>query len=377
MRVLLLGAFMPLDAYGLVLLYIGIEGLLAATASYPVIKDVLVRQDLKPMLYLRFAILFAVIGVPALLAMMTVGNLGATAAVILLASAFLNGLSQIGLYVLRVADVRAHNRAKIIWSVLTTIMFLALLPLSWLWLPVVYLVGVMVVMVAASHAVGKSEIGSAQEANLAHHLRGWFIYGTLALFSSLPQHGVRMLIAAYMTIEDVARFTQAYMILTAVFFIYSALTVLIEAEMSRAASPDIVRARRPIVQCYLKRIALATAFHFLMILALDASGMISWLMSTSFLSEPILLISLSAFALATGARVVFSALALAINGRSMSLIATVVGTLTSLLMIVVLIPAMGLGGVGIGLALGLSVDVSIILAYLRIKLRPRVDQTPS
>lgn len=309
--------------------------------------------------------------------MMAVGNLGATVAVILLASAFLNGLSQIGLYVLRVADVRAHNRAKIIWSVLTTIMFLALLPLSWLWLPVVYIVGVMVVMVAASHAVGKSEIGSAQEANLAHHLRGWLIYGTLALFSSLPQHGVRMLIAAYMTIEDVARFTQAYMIMTVVFFIYSALTVLIEAEMSRAASPDIVRARRPIVQRYLKRIALATAFHFLMILALDARGMISWLMSTSFFSEPILLISLSAFALATGARMVFSALALAIDGRSMSLIATVVGTLTSLLIIVVLIPAMGLGGVGIGLALGLSVDVSIILAYLRIKLRPRVDQTPS
>lgn len=62
-RVLLLGAFMPLDAYGLVLLYLGIEGLLAATASYPFIKDVLVRQDLKPMLYLRFAVLFLVIGV--------------------------------------------------------------------------------------------------------------------------------------------------------------------------------------------------------------------------------------------------------------------------------------------------------------------------
>lgn len=368
-RVLLLGMFMPLDAYGLVLLYLGIEGLLAATASYPFIKDVLVRQDLKPMLYLRFAILFAVIGVPAVLATMTVGNLGATVAVILLASAFLNGLSQIGLYVLRVADVRAHNRAKIISSVLTTIMFLALLPLNWLWLPVVYLAGVMVVVVAASHAVGKSEIGAAQEADLAHHLRGWLIYGCQALILSLPQHGMRLVVAATMTLADVARFTQVYMLATALFFVYSAMMIAVEAELSRAAPSHQVRSRVRKASSVSALLILVAVLHYGALMVFGELGVIDALLGLSLHANRELFALLVVFSALSGLRVVANALVLAASGRSFSLLATVAGALALGVLLFSLIPTLGLAGLGLALAIGQAVEVAFLVGFVFVSTR--------
>lgn len=369
MRVLLLGAFMPLDAYGLVLLYLGIEGLLAATASYPFIKDVLVRQDLKPMLYLRFAVLFLVIGGPAALAMMAVGNLGATVAVILLASAFLNGLSQIGLYVLRVADVRAHNRAKIIWSVLTTALFLGLLPLNWIWLPVVYLLGALVVLVAARRAVSTSDVGSAQEVDLAHHLRGWLIYGTQALMLSLPQHGMRLVVAATMTLADVARFTQVYMLATALFFIYSAIMIAVEAELSRAAPSDQIRSRFRKASSVSGLLCLVSVVHYGTLLVLGEIEIIDALLDLSLQANWELLALLVVFSALSGLRVVANALALASSGRFLSLLATVAGTLTLGVGLLSLVPTLGLAGIGLALALGQAVEVAFLVGFVFVSTR--------
>jgi O-antigen/teichoic acid export membrane protein len=369
LRVLALGAFMPLDAYGLVLLYLGIEGLLAATASYPFIKDVLVRQDLKPVLYLRFAVVFAVIGFPAALVMMTVGNLSASVAVILVASAFLNGLSQIGIYVLRVADVRAHNRAKIIWSVLTTLMFLALLPLSWLWLPVVYLAGVLVLMVAASHAVSKSKVGSAQEANLAHHLRGWLIYGSQAVMLSLPQHGMRLVVAATMTLADVARFTQVYMLATASFFVYSAIMIAVEADLSRAAPPLQIRSRFRKAWSVSALLCLVAVLHYGALLFLADLEITDVFLGLSLASNSELLGLLIIFTALSGLRVVANALALAASGRSFSLLATIAGALTLGIGLFALIPTLGLAGIALALILGQAVEVTFLVGFVVKKTR--------
>lgn len=369
MRVLVLGAFMPLDVYGLVLLYLGIEGLLAATASYPFIKDVLVRQELKPVVYLRFAVLFAVIGVPAALAMITVGNLGASVAVILLASAFLNGLSQIGLYVLRVADVRAHNRAKIIWSVLTTVLFLGLLPLNWIWLPVVYLLGALVVLVAAWRAVCASDVGSAQEADLAHHLRGWLIYGTQALMLSLPQHGMRLVVAATMTLADVARFTQVYMLATALFFIYSAIMIAFEAELSRAAPSDQIRSRFRKASSVSALLCLVSVVHYGTLLVLGELEIIDALLDLSLQANFELLALLVVFSALSGLRVVANALALAASGRSFSLLATVAGALTLGVLLLSLIPTLGLAAIGLALAVGQAVEVALLVGFVFVSTR--------
>ncbi|MDP2013293.1 MAG: hypothetical protein Q8L05_03615, partial [Actinomycetota bacterium] len=289
LRVLVLGALMPLDAYGLVLVYLGIEGMLAASTSYPFVKDVLVRQDLKPALYLRFVVFFALIAVPAALAMMHLGDVGPSVAGVLLAAAFLNGLSQIALYVLRVADVRAHNRAKIIWSVLTTLLFLGLLPLNWVWLPIVYLTGALTALVAARRAVTTSEVGSAQEADFAHHLRGWLIYGTQALMLSLPQHGMRLVVAATMTLADVARFTQVYMLATALFFVYSAIMISVEAQLSRAATPDQIRGRFRKASGISALLVAIAVVHYGVLLVFNALGITDALLGLSLHADAALL----------------------------------------------------------------------------------------
>jgi hypothetical protein len=369
LRVLLLGALMPVDTYGLVLVYLGIEGLLAAIVSYPFIKDVLVRQDLKPALYLRFILLFVLIAVPAVVAMMRVGELGAPVAVILLAAAFLNGVSQIALYVLRVADVRAHNHAKMMSSVLTTVLFLGLLPTNWAWLPIVYLTGAIIVLVAAFRAVNKTEVVLAQEVNFSHHCRGWMIYGSQAMMLSFPQYGTRLVIAASMSLADVAFFTQFYMLATALFFIYSALMITVEAELSRAAPVAEIHSRLSMALRISVLLVVVAAVHFGMLLALSELGIIEFLFGISVTGNLELLAILIAFTALSGLRVVANALALAASGRTLSLFATVAGALTLGLGLLSLIPTLGLAGIGLALALGQAVEVACLVAFVFVSTR--------
>ena len=146
------------------------------------------------------------------------------------------------------------------YGLVTTILFLGLLPFSWLWLPVIYLIGSVIVLAGI-----KSRLYTRLrrvEADLSHHIRGCFIFGAQALMLNLPQHGIRLIIAAFMTVETVAQFTIAYMQSTAVFFVYSAVMITCEAELSRAASITELRARvRQGATYALVFILMAIAFH--------------------------------------------------------------------------------------------------------------------
>ncbi len=377
LRVLLLGAVMPLDAYGLTLIYLGIESLLAATTSYPFIKDVLVRQELKPSVYRRFFAFFALVSVPAMFAMMYLGDTSLPVAGILLAAALLNGVSQIALYVLRVADVRAHNRAKIIWSVLTTLLFLGLLPLNWVWLPIVYLAGALTVLLVARSAVATSEVGTAQEVDLAHHLWGWLIYGTQALMLSLPQHGMRLVVAATMTYTDVARFTQVYMLATALFFIYSAIMISVEAELSRSAPPNEIRGRFRKAYGISALVIVVAAVHYGAMLLIDVLKITDILFDFSLRADSTLLFVLIVFTALSGLRVVANALALAASGRSFSLLATFLGALILGVGLVILMPVFGLAGVGFALALGQAAEVAVLVVFVLIATRSSIRSRSS
>ena len=149
-------------------------------------------------------------------------------AFVLAAAGFLNGLTQVALYSVRVAHVQSFNRIKLVWSVVTTILFLGLLPFSWLWLPVIYLIGSVIVLAGINRVVYMTRLKAAYEADLSHHIRGCFIFGAQALMLNLPQHGIRLIIAAFMTVETVAQFTIAQQS-TAVFFVYSAVMITGEA----------------------------------------------------------------------------------------------------------------------------------------------------
>ena len=376
LRVLVLGVVMPLDDYGLTLTYVGIESLLAATASYPFIKDVLVRQELKPSPYRRFVAFFALVSVPAMFAIMYLGDTTLPVAGILLVAAFLNGVSQIALYVLRVADVRAHNRAKIVWSVLTTLLFLGLLPLSWVWLPIVYLAGALTVLLAARSAVATSEVGTAQRVDLAHHLWGWLIYGTQALMLSLPQHGMRLVVAATMTFADVARFTQVYLFATALFFIYSAIMISVEAELSRSATPNEIAGRFRKASGISALVIVVAAVHYAALLIIDILKITDILFDFSLRENSALLLVLIAFTALSGLRVVANALALAASGRSFSLLATFLGALTLGVGLAILMPVFGLAGVGLALALGQAAEVSVLVVFVLIATRSSICSRP-
>lgn len=369
LRVLLLGALLPLEQYGLVLVYLGVEGLLAATASYPFIKDVMVRQDLRPILYLRYATFFALIAVPAMLLMMIPGKLEWGVALALAIAGFLNGLTQTGLYALRVADVMSYNRVKLVWSVVTTALFLGLLPLHWLWLPVIYLAGAAIVLAGTARTIRRTQVEPAYIADRAHHLRGWLIFGTQALMLSLPQNGIRIIIAALMTLEDVARFTLVYMIATALFFVYSAVMITCEAELSRAAPPSELRARIKSAASYCVAFVAIALAYFIALTAMNGIGLIKVLFDIQLDSEPLLLPVLIIFVATNGVQTILNALVLAASGRSMTLLATSAGAAILMFLTIVLIPAEGLLGVGVALAIGQVATVLVLILYLIRKFR--------
>lgn len=377
-RVLLLGALMPLHDYGLILVYLGIEGLIAATTSYPFVKDILVRQDLSDTVYLRFTAVFALVAGPIALLVVAFAETGPALTVTLLAAAFLNALAQIGLCTLRVADIAAHNRTKILWSILTTLLFLALLPLAWAWLPAVYLFGAALVLGSARRAVRKNATSAAFESTLAYHVRGWLIYGSQALLTNFPQYGVRLFVAATMTLADVAQYTQVYMLATALFFVYSAMMVTVEPGLTRAAPAREIRKRLPLARKVSALFVAVALGHYVLLNLADTTGVLSTLLGVSMRSHPLLTVALMVFTAANGVQVVANALVLAVSGRVVSLLSTVVGSLVVLSGLALSWSAPSLVGIGVALAAGQLVALTLLLAFLysRVVVATRNNHIP-
>lgn len=362
-RVLILGILIPADDYGLILIFLSLEGIVAGVTSNPFIKDILIRQDLSSTIYWRFAVVFSLVALPLFFFITAFSDFKSIEILFVIIAAFFNAFSQIGLYVLRVADTKAHNRSKMMWSMLTTFFYLLLLPIHWAWLPFVYMAGLAWVFPQALHAAHGSSIIPAYSCDLSHHIRGWFIYGAQALLASFPQHGVRLAIATMLTVTDVVHYTQIYMLATALFFIYSAMMISVEPTLSRAATPEELRLRFPVALKMVVIFVIAGIFHYLFLLIIDEFNFILPLLKVSLHENHYMLVLMMIFAIANGIYTIANALALAASGRIISLLATVIGAASLAIGLLLFIPAFGMPGVGIALMTGQLISVTFLVAY--------------
>lgn len=366
LRVLVLGAIMPDDAYGLVIVYIAMESTLAAISSYPFIKDLLVRHDPRPSIYLHFCLFFAMLALPSIFLTIFVSSIGIVTAGILISASFFNALSQITIYIIRVVDVGVYNQAKLVSSIVSTTLFLTLLPFDWAWLPVIYLSGWLILLMAAQRVVSTHENDGTGEVTNFHHFRGWLIYGSQAFLSSISTHGMRIVIAAAFSFEDVARFTKLYMLASAPLFVFAAIMVSVEAELSRATTPErIIERFRPATIISGSLVAITVA-NYGMLFVSDLLGIPTILFGVSLQDSSVLFLALTGFTALSGARLPVNALALASEGRAFSLFATFLGALSLGLGLIVFIPVFGLDGVGIALILGQGTELLALIIFVRI-----------
>lgn len=355
---------MPVEQYGLVLIFLAIDGLIAATTAYPAVKDILVRQSISWAEIRRFSVFFACVAVPLMIVVPIYSADSVVSAAIVVVAAYFNALGQVALYMLRVADLRAHNRAKLAWALVTTVLFLGLLPRQWIWLPVVYAAGVAPVLWAVCRKIQTRHNSPAFRGNSAYHLRGAAIYGAQALVTSFPQHGVRLFIGATMTLFDVAIYTQTYMLATGLFFVYSTVMIMFEPELSRAGAEYEVRKRFARALRLSVLFVLLACVHFAVVLLAAEMGWLSRLLAGDGPLETTLFIALMVYIALNGVQTVVNCLVLAASGRGVSLLSSILGLITLATGLIQIISRPNLFTIGILVAGAQAVVLVVLFIFL-------------
>lgn len=363
-RVLLLGGLMPVEQYGLVLTFLATEGLLAATLAYPSVKDILVRQSVSWAEVRRFSVFFACVAGPLAIVVPLLWKFSILSAAIVAVAAYFNALGQVGLYMLRVADLRAHNRAKMAWAFVTTVLFLGLLPWHWIYLPVVYLAGAAAVLWVVRERVRTRHNTPAFIGDTAYHVRGAAIYGVQALVMSFPQHGVRLFIGATMTLVDVAIYTQTYMLATALFFVYSTVMIVYEPELSRAGPIHEIRMRLVRVLRLSGLFVGLACVHFAAVMVVAEMGWLSWVLADGGALEMALLMALMVYIALNGVQTVVNCLVLAASGRGVSLLSSILGSMGLAIGLIHIMSRPSLLSIGIVVAGAQAVVLVVLIVFL-------------
>lgn len=346
---------MPLEDYGFILVLLASEGLLSAVTSYPSIKDVLVRQDIAPAELWRFSILFACVALPVTLGFLVLRNDSLILTVVVIIAAFVSGLSQVALCMLRVAELNTYNYAKLIWAFVTTMAFLVLLPFHWAFLPVVYGVGVLSLLRVLSRTFQNNDVQPAFKATSGYFFRGGIIYCTQALVNVYPQHGTRLFIAATMTLVDVAAYTQIYMLATSLFFVYSAVMIVFEPKLSRSAPLSEVR-KRLVLAMRLSTLFIGLALiHFAALYFLSDTGVLSIVMASQVVFQMPLFAMLMIFIALNGVQTVLNCILLALSRRDLSLLSSALGSVVLIIGMMLVMSQPDLISIGVLLALSQAV----------------------
>ncbi|MEK9669642.1 MAG: hypothetical protein VW421_01410 [Gammaproteobacteria bacterium] len=363
-RVLALGALVPVDGYGFILVLLGIEGLLASVVAYPSVKDVLVRQDISVSVFRHFFLLFCIIALPVFFILLWVTDFSMLPTFVAIIAALLNGLSQVGLYMLRVCDLSICNRTKIIWAFTTTAVMMVALPIHWALLPLVYVVGMIPIVASLVSFLRAPPFESAFVPVSGYHARGWVIYGTQALLNNFPQYGVRLFIAGNMALSNVVAYTQTYMVSTAVFFGFSAIMLVLEPKLSRAGSDKEIAARLPLVLRVSAIFVLLTFGYAILISVVGRSEFYTDLVGTLIFIDQRLLLPIMVFVALNGVFTVVNCMVLAGFGRTISLLSTALGSATLLISLVISLPEPTLFGVGVAIALSQGVSLAVLIIFL-------------
>ncbi|SNS28835.1 hypothetical protein [Antarctobacter heliothermus] len=363
-RVLALGAFMPVDDYGFILVLLGIEGLLAAVVAYPSIKDVVVRQDISVSVFRHFSLLFCIIAFPVLCILLWVSGQSMAVALTAIIAALLNGWGQIGLYMMRVSDLSTYNRTKLIWAFATTAVFMVALPMHWAFLPLVYGVGALPIMLGLVRYFREPSFAPAFVPIRGYHARGWIIYSTQALLTNFPQFGIRLFVASTMTLAHVAAYTQTYMVSTAVFFGFSAVMVVFEPRLSRAAPIKEIAARLPLMLKVSALFVVLTILYAVFLSVVVQSGLLTHVLGKDVTIDQQLLVPIMVFIALSGVFTVVNCLVLAGSGRAISLLSTGLGSATLFLGLAISLPVPTLFGVGVAIALSQGVALAILVLFL-------------
>ncbi|MDT8858150.1 hypothetical protein RNZ50_24600 [Paracoccaceae bacterium Fryx2] len=358
---------MSVDGYGFILVLLGLEGLLAAVVAYPSIKDVFVRQDIAISIFRHFSILFCIVAVPVLCVLLWVSGQSMGVALTVIMAALLNGLGQIGLYMLRVSDLSTYNRVKLIWAFVTTAVFMIALPMHWAFLPLIYGAGAIPIILGLAQFFRKPPFAPAFVAIRGYHAKGWIIYSTQALLANFPQYGIRLFIASTMTLAQVAAYTQTYMVATAVFFAFSAVMVVFEPRLSRAAPIKEIAARLPLMLKVSALFVVLTIMYAGVLSVVVQGDLLTHVLGNDFVIDHRLLVPIMVFIALGGVYTVANCLVLAGSGRAISLLSTGIGSAALFLGLAILLPLPTLFGVGVAIALSQGVALAVLVLFLTIR----------
>lgn len=369
LRIIIVAAIMPVEKFASLILLLSIEGMITAISSYPTVKDVLVRQDIKRTVLLNFIASGCIIYFLTFTFNIYFGFIDGKTYFAAVCASIFNGATQIALNVCRLKDLQIYNTKKGIYSSLTFAAFVTIMPLSHFLLFIVYALGAIVFAKEFKSIIGSKNVGDSSHKDCLFHVRGGIIYGSQAIMTSIPQHGIRIFISAVAPASALAWFTKQYMLVTSIFFIYSAISLLIEPKLSKSGSINEVRPRLRSAIFYAFCTLFVSLVYFIGLAIADYLGIVEFVFDISIISQSASFFALCLYACFTMINVIANSLVLALGGRFLSLVATALGTASLILALILLSGKSVIFATSAALMMAQLAEVIILIGFLAIKFR--------
>jgi hypothetical protein len=238
-RLVVIVPFINTESYALIVLLVTAEAFLGEIISYPQVRETLLRAEVsgEP---LFAGILFWLFLAPLQIILVHVYFDSYISVLVVLLSSLAFMVYKVLLYSLRSADIDLHNKAKLLSALTGTALFFGLtIFIS----PYLYFicsaVSAGIVAYFVLNCAGKRYF-LFQRPSLGRVAVGWLHYSTQSLAAVAWQYGNRFVAGAAFSAFGFSLFIRDYLLVSGVTFIFSAIMIIGERNLSVEGSPNSV-----------------------------------------------------------------------------------------------------------------------------------------
>ncbi|MDG3063492.1 hypothetical protein ACFQ4M_03585 [Thauera mechernichensis] len=329
LRVILIGVFLSADSYGYLLLLISAEAIFGTLISYPQVKEILVRQRIDCRHFVGTAYFYILCFPFIAIAAYAYFNNYVSVLVVVLSVLFFSG-AQTALYLLRVASADFYNKAKVVAAVLSTAVFMGVLPFDPNLLPLSSAIYCLVLVLAVRKLPGDVNIFSPFL--IRDQFRGWLIFGSKSLLTQLSLQGNRFVVGAALAVSDVGVFVKSYMLASGVSFVYAAIMIKYEKGLARELGAEKISERLRRALFVLAIMAVTLLVYLAILFGFWRSGLEVVALIFKDADQTLVLI-FAVFYLLQAFVLALTPVLIAAGGRFMSLVATMISLVVQALLI--------------------------------------------
>ena len=329
LRVILIGAFLSADRYGYLLLLISAEAIFGTLVSYPQIKEILMRHKVDCRHFVSTGYFYLLCFPFIAIAAYVYFNSYVSVLVVLLSVLFFAG-AQTALYILRVASADLYNKAKVVAAVLSTVVFMIVLPFEQNLLPLSSAIYCFVLVAAVLRL--SSDVKIFPPFFIRDAVRGWLIFGSKSFLTQLSLQGNRFVVGAALAVSDVAVFVKSYMLASGVSFVFAAIMIRYEKGLARELGEGELYGRLRKAIFVVSIMALVLLAYIVALFGFWKSGLEAVNLFFRDADETLVLL-FAVFYMLQALVLAFTPVLIAAGGRSMSLVATIVSLVVQVLLI--------------------------------------------